>query len=87
MTPMIWSEIRDPAEVRRGEIENMRILTVIQALRRVKLSDEQIAEEISKQFGLILPYARNYVREYDREARKKILPWQILDSEEGTNAV
>ena len=73
---VFYTEVRDPEQVRRGEMEHAAILGAIQALKLEGFDDDKIAELISKQFYLILPYAKNYVDEYDQELALHILPWE-----------
>lgn len=70
---LIYSVTRDPEEVKRGEIEHESILRAIQMGRSAHLSDKRIALLLQKNFKMLLPYAENYIAEYDREAAKKIL--------------
>ena len=78
----IYSVTRDPEEVKRGEIEHESILRAIQMGRSANLSDKKIALLLRKNFKMILPYAENYIAEYDREVAKNILPWKEEKVEE-----
>ena len=72
----ILSITRDPKEVRRGEAEHSAILGAIQLGRAFNISDDQIAELLTKQYHMIPQYAKNYIEEYDRELENHILPWE-----------
>ena len=73
---VFYTEVRDPKQVRRGELEHAAILSAIQLLRKLKYDDDRITEIISEEYNLILPYAKNYVVEYDQELALHILPWE-----------